>query len=283
MMEEMKMIDELFDKARTEKPRLSFEDASKAFFTSALAVGGLLALKKLLISKIGIVMISSTAIISTALILSTVSTGTPEPKIQISSPLIEDSIRTINFEEELIIAENYLDLKQKEIPLVEYELKSDLKIMPVNESIIEPKVEIEGDQEILKPKLVIIEQDNTHLISSTEALKDGNCSKSFCIKSNDKISELDCIQKSLRKLGLDVEMEHDYDRNDFLEMLKLRIQHENGLDLKLKVAGFTTFALMCIQDENGELIAMKYKIDKEEYSEVSMTSKTSYSYMKSVD
>ncbi len=282
-MEDMKMIDELFDKARNEKPRLSFEDASKAFFTSALAVGGLLALKKLIISKIGIVMISSTAIISTALIVSTISSGNLQPTPLSSSAFIKDTLISVETNEELIVAENFLDLKQKEIPLLELDFRSELQIKPLNEKIIEKETEKLPLIQYPKSNLIIIKQDNTHIVNSPATLVNGNCSKSFCIKNDDKIAELECIQKSLRKYGLEVEMEQEYNRDDFLEMLNFRIQHKNGLDLKLKVAGFTTFAIMCIQDEDGELIAMKYKIDEEDYSEVNMTSKTSYSYTKSVD
>ena len=131
---------------------------------------------------------------------------------------------------------------------------------------------------------MIIEKNDSPLTSEPADLAEtGKSSQSFCIKNEDKKTELECIQNKLEKLGLAIKMNPDYDKTDQLEMLKLRIQHENGLDLKIKVSGFTTFAIMCIQDENGEVIALKYKVDEQDFSEVNMYSKTSYTYSKSTD
>lgn len=285
-MENMKMIDELFERAREEKPRLSFDMASKAFFTSVLALGGFLAIKQLIISKIGlnsVIMISTTAIISTALIVSSLSSDGPLPEPLNNIVLVTDTVAPKTLSTEIYVEEKTLFLSQREIPLFEEKFDSNLELKPLSKAEIVRTTLPLTTNASSKPDLIIIEQENLGPAINKATAATPKCTKSFCIRFNDDMAELECIQKNLKKLGLDVQMDPEFNRDDVLEMLKLRIQHENGLDLKLKVAGFTTFALMCIQDENGELIALKYKTDDSDYSEVNMFSKTSYTYMKSVD
>lgn len=285
-MMEMNRIDELFEKARQEKPRLSHQDVSKAFFKSALAVGGFLTLKHLILNKIGlntIIMISSTSIISIALIIGSLNSGNPEPEPLMTSFSLGDSIENPKEAPQILLEEQTIDIREKEIPLFELQFDSSIEMKtPTLASSDLPKL-ITNETMDGNVDLIIIEnEDNTPDDMKPVSLV-GNCSKSFCIKNDDDLSELKCIKNGLEKLDLIVQMDADFTNDDFLKMLKLRIQHENGLDLKIKVAGFTTFALMCIQDKNGEIIALKYKIDEQEFSEINTYSKTSYTYMKSVD
>lgn len=292
-MEDMKMIDDLFDKAREEKPRLSFEAASQAFFTSALAVGGLMAIKQLIINKIGlntIIMISTTSIISTALIVSSLSTESPKPEALNTGALITDSISIQHIEAKTLIKEKTIEIDQRQIPLFEERFDTNMELKPLVENSLAATFPKSVDDQVIPStvasshaNLIIIEHEDLTPANISTKASAPKCTKSFCIKNNDDMKELECIVKCLEKLDLEIEMDPEFNRDDELEMLKLRIQHENGLDLKLKVAGFTTFALMCIQDENGEVIALKYKTDEHEYSEVNMFSKTSYTYMKSAD
>lgn len=287
MMEEMKMLNELFEKAKHEKPRLSYEKASQAFIASSLAIGGLLALKHLIINKFGlntIIMISTSALISTVLIVSTLSTDIPENQPLNSSVVLFDSIEEPGIDKSLVLEESTVEIELKEIPILRNIINTKLPIKsPSMELPVQKPKAIIGTSSP-KSNLLIIEKNDSPLASEPADLAEtGKSSQSFCIKNEDKKTELECIQNKLEKLDLAVKMNPDYDKTDQLEMLKLRIQHENGLDLKIKVSGFTTFAIMCIQDENGEVIALKYKVDEQDFSEVNMYSKTSYTYSKSTD
>lgn len=287
MMEEMKMLNELFEKAKHEKPRLSYEKASQAFIASSLAIGGLLALKHLIINKLGlntIIMISTSALISTVLIVSTLSTDIPENQPLNSSVVLFDSIEEPGIDKSLVLKESTVEIELKEIPILPNKISTKLPIKsPSTELPVQKPKAIIGTSSP-KSNLLIIEKNDSPLASEPADLAEtGKSSQSFCIKNEDKKTELECIQNKLEKLGLAVKMNPDYDKTDQLEMLKLRIQHENGLDLKIKVSGFTTFAIMCIQDENGEVIALKYKVDEQDFFEVNMYSKTSYTYSKSTD
>tara|TARA_R110002096_G_scaffold135456_2_gene287174 strand:+ start:77576 stop:78439 length:864 start_codon:yes stop_codon:yes gene_type:complete len=287
MMEEMKMLNELFEKAKHEKPRLSYEKASQAFIASSLAIGGLLALKHLIINKLGlntIIMISTSALISTVLIVNTLSTDIPENQPLNSSVVLFDSIEEPGIDKSLVLEESTVEIELKEIPILPNKINTKLPIKsPSTELPVQKPKAIIGTSRP-KSNLLIIEKNDSPLTSEPADLAEtGKSSQSFCIKNEDKKTELECIQNKLEKLGLAIKMNPDYDKTDQLEMLKLRIQHENGLDLKIKVSGFTTFAIMCIQDENGEVIALKYKVDEQDFSEVNMYSKTSYTYSKSTD
>jgi hypothetical protein len=252
---EDEFLDQLFQSARTQKPKYQFSEAS-SFLTGGVALGATTAAHAKVItstlfkSKLIIMSVSATTIItSTALIYSSLH-GSTEAKIKAEKPIKPNAITVVmNTEKEAEQATNEPYLAQ----------------FPAYDSPDIPDVPELLGRKVIEVKEIVLTQNSGKTVSKTSGNEPANTGEApsfhFTITENTTIEEL----KSLKEIASNAGIKLSYRvkiRQNAIRTIQLTMRSEDKSMVSRYAAGSKfrntqfTIDLAWLVDENGQFAGM---------------------------
>lgn len=298
-------INNLFEMARSEAPRLDYNEVAQSFVKTIGVIGALWAIKYWIINNIGLntfVMTLSTTIISSTIWIASVSGSEPtRPSSSIVTPIVKDNVyeesTPIEFIEEIELNEEFTQLMHKGFTTDVLKPNENLQLKtPIAQEVTDSN---ERHQPFLIPEFQTNEEDTeTGALIVSYFQNDKTDASGISILANDDIEifnrdeffigccsskkESEYFVEKLTEYGIEVDFKGDWDRKGkALEKIKMTLKHENGLDLKMKIEGFCKFTMICEFDNDDNLVILKFKIDDQEITDINLTNTGTYTYKSS--
>ena len=286
MMEENKMLDTLFEAARNEAPRLSFQQVREYISTFTAGIG-ILTIVKMLLAKSGylklILMISFSGIVLTSVLIVATTSQTDKEPLQKLPAAVEDSTDALykDFKSELTlkpkskigtaieVAQPELNLKIPEFQ--PYEDSNNLRSIGIEENESRSQ---NSELEELTRMVKATDQNTVNSITIPES--------AIILNSYSTPSDLENFKQTLKDWGFTVEINWNYKKKKgYIRSFIMKLGHSKGLDVKFKIQGFRNFIIFCERNQNSEPIALKTRIDHNNYNTINLNSTGSYTYKSS--
>lgn len=305
-MNEDNVLEELFESARNEGPRMSFEEVAEGLAVGISAIGIAYLIRDFLINKISlnsIIMISTTTLLTTA---AWIALSPSDEQVIDKQPIIKEAIvvvdsitdktvistKKIEFDMELdekhfgSLPDKYSPNLELIKPQAHLEISSTPKALaPVNDNIdspdesypVEDALIVQFERFPAPGSPVVLGEENdpdTALVAMEEVFSFASCQEEVT---------MEYFKKFLEDQGLVVDLNWKYsNRKKMIKNFKLKLQYNDELDMKMKVEGFCKFAILCGLNEESQIVQLRFKVDDHEYEEINLRGQgSSYHYRSS--
>jgi hypothetical protein len=317
-MKEEKILKDLFEQARVETPKLSFEQTATRF-TNSLSLNLLEFLRTRLLGKKLLNAILVVTVIGSVLVLLDKEETTPTAEttvlIEMESEVKEAEPVTDQLDPLPLVPTTKMTTEKQVLPevvastdtLVREELQPDtLELSEAIEEIVDtaitktdwsqvPAQEQADTLSRTKVESMIMPENrsttardsSSKLIVGAEHSNDKQNIKAeevarteaLSIKKSDNLEDCDKFIEAINKLGLGTKNSSFREVNGKLHKMNLKLSHPKGLAFKLKSRGFEKFELQVHFDEKNKLLGLSYRFNDRAFSRIhSITSKGRVQY-----
>lgn len=306
-MENEKMIDTLFEQARNEAPRISFKETTAHFVSTASGIGFATVLKTLIknINLNQIIMILSAPLLLTTIWLTLTFSTTPDvsPQEPPQATLTVDSVivkekkpikttkpqlKTLIAKDKVEVIEPRVSVKTKKPtikPIIPKAQLNDLLVVTELTEVITDEVIIGFVDTI--PTEVLVEEALIASIPTTIVVVDTTpitTEGEFSICSCGTPENLDEFWQNIRSLGIDGSIDWKYKkRKGYIKKIKINMQSENGMEMRMRIEGFSQFTFYYTLNAEGNLQKLTYSIDKGKARNVCLMDSGTFTYKKTTN